>query len=183
MFKTYNWFSNTGKNTALLKCPQIDCVSIIDEEDIRKITKNNKEKIEIISDIKAQEWLIKQPNAKHCPTPDCTYVFLNENQSPETIRCPNCKLEYCSNCLYSHPMQILCKDAENNRNIDKENNEWIVKNTKKCPFCGTNIEKNGGCDFVTCTNCKNGFCFNCFGSHHVLDVPFPCRYKKSRTRN
>lgn len=33
--------------------------------------------------------------------------------------------------------------------------------TKKCPKCGINVEKNGGCMHMTCVNCKHDFCWMC----------------------
>lgn len=43
----------------------------------------------------------------------------------------------------------------------KENEQWIVKNTKQCPFCGAAIEKNKGCNHMTCTSCGYEFCWLC----------------------
>ena len=44
------------------------------------------------------------------------------------------------------------------------NDMWIKKNTKKCPDCKTDIEKNQGCMHMTCRNCRNEFCWMCLGS-------------------
>lgn len=39
--------------------------------------------------------------------------------------------------------------------------DWISKNSKNCPKCGTSIEKNGGCMHMTCFKCKHEFCWIC----------------------
>lgn len=37
---------------------------------------------------------------------------------------------------------------------------WAAQNTKLCPTCSAKVEKNGGCDTVTC-RCGTSFCYNC----------------------
>jgi len=46
---------------------------------------------------------------------------------------------------------------------DSETCNWISTNTKDCPKCQANIEKNGGCNHMTCKKCKNDFCWVCLG--------------------
>ena len=31
---------------------------------------------------------------------------------------------------------------------------WITVNTKECPLCTVSIEKNGGCNHMTCRSCR-----------------------------
>lgn len=40
--------------------------------------------------------------------------------------------------------------------------QYINRNTKKCPGCKVNIEKNEGCNHMTCRQCKHEFCWICF---------------------
>jgi ariadne-1 len=42
---------------------------------------------------------------------------------------------------------------------------WIKANTKDCPNaqCNSTIEKNGGCNHMTCRKCKFEFCWMCEG--------------------
>ena len=42
-----------------------------------------------------------------------------------------------------------------------ETANWILANTKKCPKCYTRIEKNQGCNHMTCQQCKYDFCWIC----------------------
>lgn len=47
---------------------------------------------------------------------------------------------------------------------DDLNSNWVKQNTKKCPQCKTDIQKNEGCMHMTCKMCKNQFCWLCLGS-------------------
>ena len=55
----------------------------------------------------------------------------------------------------------------------------IKKSTKPCPNpkCGAYVEKNGGCMFMTCSACKQPFCWACGqwgkGVHHVWECNQP----------
>ena len=40
-----------------------------------------------------------------------------------------------------------------------QSESWVTKNTKACPGCRAPIQKNGGCNHVTCTRCQGHFCW------------------------
>ncbi|KAM8875525.1 E3 ubiquitin-protein ligase RNF14-like [Spinachia spinachia] len=39
--------------------------------------------------------------------------------------------------------------------------DWMSFNSKNCPHCFWKIEKNGGCNMMMCTHCKQQFCWVC----------------------
>lgn len=155
-----------------LRCPDQTCKQSLSRVDIINITRNPAT-LTTIDDIQTLEWIAQQPNAKHCPTPDCSYIFLNDERCPQPIECPSCAHKYCSNCLFPHAVRMTCREAEAGRAIDRESDAWKLANTKPCPRCGTRIEKDGGCDWVQCTHCRLGFCYNCGGDHHALGCTRP----------
>lgn len=49
---------------------------------------------------------------------------------------------------------------------DKDGNEianalWVAANTKRCPKCELPIEKNEGCNHMSCRTCRHEFCWVC----------------------
>ena len=56
---------------------------------------------------------------------------------------------------------------------------WIYENSyKQCPKCGAIIEKNEGCNHMSCTNCNYEFCWICMekyaDEHYSLYNFFGC---------
>merc|ERR1712157_669481 len=44
---------------------------------------------------------------------------------------------------------------------ESETANWILANTKSCPKCSSRIEKNQGCNHMSCQQCKYEFCWIC----------------------
>jgi len=41
------------------------------------------------------------------------------------------------------------------------NREWLAASTTECPGCGCHVEKNMGCNHITCWKCGKHFCYRC----------------------
>eukprot|EP00658_Telonema_sp_P-2_P080462 TRINITY_DN8011_c0_g1_i1.p1 TRINITY_DN8011_c0_g1~~TRINITY_DN8011_c0_g1_i1.p1 ORF type:complete len:226 (-),score=34.26 TRINITY_DN8011_c0_g1_i1:39-716(-) len=65
---------------------------------------------------------------------------------------------------------------------DGETVNWLLINTKPCPGCNNPIEKNGGCNHMTCNKCRHEFCWVCMGkwSAHNSNY-YDCNKKKQAT--
>ncbi|MFC1842380.1 IBR domain-containing protein [Candidatus Dependentiae bacterium] len=156
--------SKKEKDLKYLRCPF--CKEDISSEDnMRVFVNGNQEDVETIANIKMHEWAKKQEGYKHCPTPDCKHYFINRDNVKREISCPECRERYCSDCCLRHSMWwTSCEKAKQNKlkkEGDLENEEWKKENTMACPMCNVAIEKNGGCNHMTCTNCKCQFCCEC----------------------
>ncbi|KAG9307464.1 hypothetical protein G9A89_017294 [Geosiphon pyriformis] len=66
--------------------------------------------------------------------------------------------------------------AEEARRAEQATNNLIQSNTKACPRCKSKIEKNGGCNHMTCKapGCGYEFCWICL-ARHGGPHNFPCR--------
>lgn len=98
-----------------------------------------------------------------CRNPNCNYIIYGfpNTKSIECIckqtGCFQCKFNEAHeplNCITLHKWEEQCKK-------DLQSVEWMFANTKKCPQCFVRIEKNSGCNHMTCTNCHYEFCWIC----------------------
>jgi IBR domain, a half RING-finger domain len=102
---------------------------------------------------------------RHCPTPGCSQVYRYSTSSIlSVLHCPSCLLDVCSSCHKEAHAQMTCKEwalyvdpAEQERL-----NDQLAKKSgfRKCPECKVWIEKNGGCNHVSC-KCGAQICWGC----------------------
>ena len=83
------------------------------------------------------------------------------------MRCLN-KHRFCFDCMLEDHRPCTCDELKRwliKCKDDSETFNWLVTNTKACPKCGTSIEKNGGCNHMTCrkSDCKHEWCWVCMG--------------------
>lgn len=153
---------DTTQNSAqILRCPIPNCSQAMTEEDIRKLS--TPQQLQTYYDIAFRECLLRIPGVRHCQTPDCKYSYINDEFIRRSIICPVCHETYCTNCLLPHLDSVTCHEAQSqnlpqsSRQEEGANRRWKHQNTRLCPLCGVEIEKNGGCDFVHCRQCHKYF--------------------------
>jgi len=96
---------------------------------------------------------------------DCAIRPTQLHSNVPTVQC-RCSHRLCFGCGYADHLPCPCllvkkwlKKCED----DSETANWISANTKECPKCVSTIEKNGGCNHMTCRKCKHEFCWVCMG--------------------
>ncbi|CDW84022.1 ibr domain containing protein [Stylonychia lemnae] len=152
-----------------IKCPQDNCgkeIEIMDiqdvlaEDDLKKFDEYNFSKI-----------VDQQEDLSWCPTPDCGYAFFFEEGNYEHD-CPKCGISYCLNCRVVFHKKLTCEKYQTqtkNKDQERLNEEKFMQfvkgaKFKQCPKCKFWVEKNDGCDHMTC-RCKKQFCYKCGGNY------------------
>ncbi|CAD8101018.1 unnamed protein product [Paramecium primaurelia] len=177
--------ANFEKIVKLLECEHMFCESCYKEylEDRIKIAKINNipclqegcsaifsENIikSLVSEQKFQQYLIfkrkyeieNDPNKKWCPAKGCDR-FIEKDPRTNLIQC-QCGQLICFNCGQIAHQGMLCEDA-----IQGDFKLALAKYLiKYCPKCKSHIQKNAGCNHMTCTNCSFQFCWVCLQPYH-----------------
>mmetsp|Transcript_29357 Transcript_29357/g.62596 ORF Transcript_29357/g.62596 Transcript_29357/m.62596 type:complete len:430 (+) Transcript_29357:2-1291(+) len=104
-----------------------------------------------------------------CPTASCTLTLARGSQYGDAA-CP-CGHVFCTLCLGPPHEPLPCQAyAQFQRQAARlaalrEKKQPPSRTTlRDCPRCRITIEKIGGCDHMTCRNCRCEFCWNCGSS-------------------
>jgi hypothetical protein len=102
---------------------------------------------------------------KPCPTPDCPQCY---RVGERAFSCSNCLEIYCTKCNKSYHAGN-CDDFD-----DSEMATFYRRyGVKPCPKCNAKIEKDGGCQHVTC-GCGAHICWICMRVHETANLVYRC---------
>jgi hypothetical protein len=179
-----------SNSTAEVKCSNRNCAKKIEEPALRAMTRDNKALYDRYMEIAFVESLDQDPNVKQCKTVNCNNRFVVDPQVQRHITtCRGCKQKYCSHCGINHMMDITCDQAQRDKELAEnpdlarqENEKWLRANTKQCPGCRNGIQKNMGCNHMTCKKCGHQFCWTCLGVYGTgICTSAGCGRKNVRT--
>jgi ariadne-1 len=133
----------------------------------------NKQIKELFEKFYIENYVETAPYMSFCKAPDCTYAFMVDekflsakgNLAQRNASC-HCGTPVCLRCKGVSHEPLSCEMyaawEENIAKIyDKLNYLWKMDNTKKCPGCKADIQKNAGCNFMRCAKCGQQFCWFC----------------------
>lgn len=126
-------------------------------------------------------------NLRWCPAPNCEFAIecnicassssssraaakRRRRDGPRdhivpTVKC-QCGHSFCFSCGNEGHAPAVCDVVRlwiRKCEDDSETANWIQANTKECPKCSSTIEKNGGCNHMTCRKCRYEWCWICAG--------------------
>ena len=132
-----------------------DLVNLLKEEDMQRLVK-----------LSVNNFMsLNQKDYMSCLTPDCEQIF--KKGSP-AIKCTLCQGSFCTSCKKSSHPGVTCEEYKLLMNQDIM--DTMFENWKKsvgvrpCPKCNTDIEKNGGCQHMTCQKCSIHICWTCMAT-------------------
>ncbi|BFZ56927.1 hypothetical protein PYCC9005_003977 [Savitreella phatthalungensis] len=153
-----------------LVCMAGDCNMVLDEPSVQMLS--NPETFRRYLELLDRAYVDDRDTIRWCPAPECDNAVrcsvVQPAQLAQTIPsvtcaaghmfCFGCGLDEHQPCLCSIVKIWLKKCAD-----DSETSNWISAHTKECPKCSSTIEKNGGCNHMTCRKCRYEFCWVCMG--------------------
>mmetsp|Transcript_29925 Transcript_29925/g.45997 ORF Transcript_29925/g.45997 Transcript_29925/m.45997 type:complete len:1188 (-) Transcript_29925:232-3795(-) len=116
------------------------------------------------------------PSYRFCPGPDCHRVATVplEHQRYQTLTCDCCDTSFCFKCGEKPHQPATCGDYADFGKIMGSSTLWIRKHSKPCPGCNAPIEKNDGCNHMTCGKCHQEFCWLCLSVLGFHDEVHAC---------
>ncbi|ORY45994.1 IBR-domain-containing protein [Rhizoclosmatium globosum] len=176
-WKSYLSLKILDEGAALVSCPMAPCNVAVSPAFVANLVNNAT--AAKYSALQLNSFVNDSPSLVFCPAPDCQNAIscpaaaklpppssilpAHLNSIIPTVSC-SCGHSFCFSCsLPAHqpaPCGLiklwLTKCAD-----DSETANWICANTKDCPKCSSAIEKNGGCNHMTCRKCRHEFCWIC----------------------
>uniref|UniRef100_A0A3P9LFL9 E3 ubiquitin-protein ligase RNF14 n=2 Tax=Oryzias TaxID=8089 RepID=A0A3P9LFL9_ORYLA len=177
-------------NVQCLNCPEPKCTSLATPLQVKQLV--DEELFARYDRLLLQSTLDLMADVVYCPRQFCGTAVMVEPDTTMGI-CSACQHAFCTMCKLAYHGVSHCKfPAEELRNLRDEylsatsegkkfmekrfgkrviqkaveesfSRDWLTENCKCCPKCGTNIQKVDGCNKMTCTSCKQYFCWLCLG--------------------
>ncbi|KAF2878087.1 hypothetical protein BDV95DRAFT_479561, partial [Massariosphaeria phaeospora] len=154
---------------ARIRCPGDGCNRTVDSKSLDLLVSDDLR--DRYQELLNRTYVDDKENLRWCPAPNCEYAVECSVKDKDllrivpTVHC-DCGYYFCFGCSLTDHQPAPCslvrkwlKKCED----DSETANWISANTKECPKCNSTIEKNGGCNHMTCRKCRNEFCWICMG--------------------
>ncbi|KAF2501530.1 hypothetical protein BU16DRAFT_556011 [Lophium mytilinum] len=111
-----------------------------------------------------------------CPNADCSGGHQHPHPEEEPIfTCEVCNAKYCTLCKVPYHDGLTCAEYKQRGGLTEEQKgqedataKFKEKRTKKCPDCRSPIQKDRGCDHMTCSYCRKQFCWDCLADWNSI---------------
>ncbi|XP_010243295.1 PREDICTED: probable E3 ubiquitin-protein ligase ARI1 isoform X1 [Nelumbo nucifera] len=157
---------NEGQSRRI-RCMAHKCNAICDEAVIRNlVSAKHPDLAERFERFLLESYIEDNKMVKWCPSvPHCGNAIRVEGDKFCEVECA-CGLQFCFSCSEEahSPCSCLMWELWTKKCQDESKTvSWMAVNTMPCPKCDKPVEKNGGCNFVSCI-CGQAFCWLCGGA-------------------
>ena len=158
-------------------CPFNGCNLYLTRTIFKKCISEKRMKI-IFAKSVVRNFTLTNKDIKLCPNPKCNVSIRVQGNIAKEIKC-QCGNVFCFSCLEESHIPCDCEMVKQWKEFTKDTGSgedfvWIKENAKKCPKCQTPIEKNQGCNHMTCRRSAGGcgyeFCWVCMGSWNAHKI-------------
>jgi ariadne-1 len=190
---------NSGNAAIAVRCPQKACPQFCGRLAFERIFGRPSEQLTKYDAYVISSFVANNERFRECPGPGCGLVCkypvgrsaIAEGSAP--VPC-SCGYRYCFLCGLEDHSPASCSMMKmwlKKESDESETANWVSANTKPCPgkHCGKTVEKNGGCNHMTCSQCRYEWCWICEGpwSEHGSSY-YKCNYfkdddEKAKMRN
>jgi len=153
-----------GRKSNLLTCMARGCKVAMEQSMVEKLV--DKEVFEKYKNFVVDTFVDNHPMMNWCPGPGCSNAIRVKTPGNMSLAVTcDCSEKFCFRCQCEAHAPATCtmlkywslKESDNSETIN-----WLLCNSKNCPKCDKPVEKNGGCNHITCS-CGAHFCWMCLG--------------------
>lgn len=159
----------------LVKCMSFQCGKVLNIEKLQALLASHPEQLAKFNQAVVVSFMEENHNVKCCPSAPWCGRAVSVNGDAFTEPECECGVSFCFKCSSEPHSPCTCtiwKLWQDKITGDSETRNWLAANTKPCPKCNKPVEKNGGCNHVTC-KCGQSFCWHCgqaTGRAHTWDT-------------
>jgi hypothetical protein len=157
-----------SKGTLEVSCP--DCRCLLEYNDVQRLA--SRDTFATYDRLLLRRKLQSLPDFRFCKAADCGAGQEHATGDDQPIMtCAACHTKSC----YTHDVpwhdELTCAqfDLKQANEEAEANRAFFQSKTKPCPECNVKIEKNDGCDHMTCRRgvggCGHEFCWRCLAAY------------------
>ncbi|CAF4746553.1 unnamed protein product [Rotaria sp. Silwood1] len=158
------YLENSTKSTRLIRCPEWNCCSLVDIGTILSLVNV---RCMNIYERNLEKCLVNLSRSYiRCPSKSCSIILHVIDSGMGYIRC-RCGHQFCIDCKQEPHFPATCSsykayldDLYRNGDSISDYNAKVIVRGRHCVSCNNFIEKNGGCNHMTC-RCGAEFCWLC----------------------
>jgi ariadne-1 len=163
--------SSRGSNCIAAQCPNAQCKAYCGAGAVEGIFGGASPELAKYTAFMTDAFVEESDCYAACPAPGCLRVAALCNVAPAALadRCCfaatcRCGHEFCFKCAGAEHAPASCDEMrrwDKKESDDSQTVNWVIANTKDCPKCRKMVEKNGGCNFMHCSQCQTHWCWVC----------------------